>query len=71
MIANESWLGLLRSSALVVLGNAMIEARDPRLGAAYLRHAHRMSVKQGYLLRAHEAEARLRSIGEPFDDTEV
>jgi hypothetical protein len=61
----------LRSTGLVILGNAMIEANDPRLGAAYLRHAYAMSTKQGYLLRADEAETKLRSVGATFDEMEV
>lgn len=68
MIANELWLGLRRSSGLVVLGKAMIQARDPKLGAAYLRHAYTLATKQGYLFRAHEAERELRDLGEPLPE---
>ena len=68
MIANELSLGLRRSSGLVVLGKAMIQARAPKLGAAYLRHAYTLAKKQGYLLRAHEAEEKLRELGEPLPE---
>jgi tetratricopeptide (TPR) repeat protein len=68
MIANELSLGLRRSAGLVVLGQAMIQARDPKLGAAYLRHAYTLATKQGYLLRAHEAEENLRELGEALPE---
>lgn len=64
MVANALALGLRCTHGLVVLGLAMIHARNPRLGAAYLRHASRLARKQGYQLRAEEAERKLREIGE-------
>ena len=68
MIANELWLGLRRSHALLVLGKAMIEMQNPKLGIAYLRQAVNLARKQGYLLRAQEAEKELRAFGEKTDD---
>lgn len=65
VIANELWLGLRRTHGLIILGLSMVRARNPQLGAAYLRHAHQLAITQGYLLRAKEAEAVLREIGEP------
>jgi hypothetical protein len=68
LIANELWLGLRSSTGLVVLGKAMIGARNPKLGAAYLRQAYTLATKQGYLLRATEAEEVLRDLGEPLPE---
>ncbi|HSY51749.1 MAG TPA: SIR2 family protein [Thermoanaerobaculia bacterium] len=68
MIANELWLGLRRSSGLVVLGKAMIGAHNLKLGTAYLHHAYILATKQGYLLRAYEAEKELRNLGEPLPE---
>jgi len=68
MIANELWLGLRCSHALVILGKAMIELLNPKLGRAYLRNALVMARKQGYLLKAQEAEKELRALGEKTDD---
>ncbi|HEX6100596.1 MAG TPA: SIR2 family protein [Thermoanaerobaculia bacterium] len=64
MVANGLGLGLRRTHGLVVLGLAMIQARNPKLGAAYLRHAWSLARTQGYQLRADEAARRLREIGE-------
>ena len=63
MLANELSLGLRQTQGLLVLGLATIRAGDPRLGAAYLRHVHRLAQKQHYLLRAREAERELRNLG--------
>ncbi|HUR79716.1 MAG TPA: SIR2 family protein [Thermoanaerobaculia bacterium] len=68
MIANELSLGLRRTHGLVVLGLATVKAGKPELGAAYLRHAHRLAREQHYLLRAREAEAALRHLGQPPPD---
>jgi ATP/maltotriose-dependent transcriptional regulator MalT len=68
MIANELWLGLRRSSGLVVLGKAMIGARNRKLGTAYLHHAYTLATKQGYLLRAYEAEKELHDLGEKLPE---
>jgi len=68
MIANELWLGLRRSSGLVVLGKAMIGAHNLKLGTAYLRHAYTLATKQGYLLRAYEAEKVLHDLGETLPE---
>jgi tetratricopeptide (TPR) repeat protein len=69
MIANELWLGLRCTHALVILGKAMIEMQNPKLGRAYLHHALFLARKQGYLLRAQEAERELRALGEKIDDS--
>jgi tetratricopeptide (TPR) repeat protein len=68
MIANELWLGLRRSTGLVVLGKAMVEAHNVKLGTAYLHHAYTLAKKQGYLLRANEAEKELHDLGEPHPE---
>lgn len=63
-IANELWLGLRMSHGLLILGRAMIAGHDPKLGAAYLHHAHTLATQQDYLLRAQEAEKELGNLGE-------
>ena len=63
-IANELVLGLKQTHDLVVLGCATIEARQHKLGIAYLKHAKRLADRQGYWLRSREAEEHLHRLGE-------
>ena len=63
-IANELVLGLKQTHDLVVLGCATIEARQHKLGIAYLKHAKHLADRQGYWLRSHEAEEHLHRLGE-------
>lgn len=65
-IANELCLGLRQTHGLVVLGRALIGSKRPSLGAAYLRHAKDLSERQGYWMRAREADEQLRKLGPEF-----
>jgi len=70
LIANELVMGLKQTHDLVVLGRATIEARQHKLGVAYLRHAKRLADRQGYWLRSHEAEEQLHRFGEAVSELE-
>jgi hypothetical protein len=67
MLANQLSLGLRQTSALVVLGRAMLMAGNHRLGIAYLRHARDLAHDQAYFLRQREADDLLRRHGDDGD----
>ncbi|HEY0514044.1 MAG TPA: SIR2 family protein [Thermoanaerobaculia bacterium] len=63
-IANELGLGLRVTHSLVVLGLAMLEARERQLAVAYLSHGKKLADEQEYWHRSWEAERKLQELGE-------